>query len=270
MSISDQIKGEYDLELLLCIDGYSSSEEAGQLHPYLQHQRLNTKLIFTEGQWGLAKCLNELIKYSDTDAFVRHDDDDIMLRDRILNTSKIFRENQGPILFGSNYYTLRMVELSKSKSNRHKITLVNAPTRQNLNELFTVSPPFAHPSIAFSATNKGGFVPLYDERYTYAQDFKFYLDHLNSFEFTSAPFESIIYRVPDLDPIKRRHQLDFHDLALFEFFNKYFETKLENAKEFRCKYISSEFCDAQAINHASADQFARSVINANIKYRKFT
>jgi hypothetical protein len=111
---------------------------------------------------------------------------------------------------------------------------------------------------------------LYDERYTYAQDFKFYLDHINLLDFTSAPFESIIYRIPESDLEKRRLQLHFHDLALFEFFETYFETKLENARAFRTKYITPEFCEIGVLEHESADQFARAVVKTNIRFRKFS
>jgi hypothetical protein len=268
-SISDQKLGDFNFELLLCIDGEPKSFESYEVLAYLENLNLSKKVFFSGGKWGLAKCLNYLIRNSDTELYIRHDDDDIMLRDRLFLTTQYFRQTKGPVLFGTNYYTMYDKGLSSTSSRIYSLNLTNAPSTNQLKSLPPISPPFAHPTISFSAVNLKNELSFYDERFIYAQDFKFYLDNLHLLQFISAPFESIIYRVQQTSIEKRRLQLHLHDLALYEFYMRYFSTSFADAQAFRCNYVSSEFCSMNTISQERAADFARGVLQSGVFFNNF-
>jgi len=162
---------------------------------------------------------------------VRHDADDYMLPDRLLWTFQSLQQySVKPLIHCGNAYINNTSLLYFNKSH--------IPSSLTLKMSLLLQSPFIHPSICFQADK----LLRYDERFTYAQDLKLFIDYfeLGSFSFDSRPY---IYYTNILPSIKKRYyQLILHDYALYTLHRLITPgTPLRISHYLRVKYITDEF-----------------------------
>jgi glycosyltransferase involved in cell wall biosynthesis len=169
---------------------------------------------------------------------VRHDDDDLMhpLRlQRLYEQSELLKR---AVVIGQAYKVV-------NKSFAHISGLI-LPSREDVvnRERLLVGPCFAHSAITL---NMAKLQRRYDEDFTYAQDYKLYVDNFYAGQFVGLESMATYYNAPDVNGVgyksKRIRQLGFHDHCMFRLWDGIVGggiVKIDMVAKFRKSFITSE------------------------------
>ena len=162
---------------------------------------------------------------------VRHDSDDYMLPHRLEHTFASIRSSPvKPLIHCGNAFINNTHTLYFPSS----LQLSDLEIKKTL--LFTS--PFIHPATCF----KSSIPNLYDSRFQYAQDLKFFIDNIfcGLYSFTSQPY--IHYTQSPSSSKKRFLQLSLHDVAINTLHKKLLHgLPFRVSHELRCMYVTDEY-----------------------------
>ena len=183
---------------------------------------------------------------------VRHDADDLMLPSRLLDTfNSLTSASTPPLIHCGN----ALVGTSSSLYFPPSLQLDDLGIKSRL----LLSSPFIHPAIAFKSTISN----LYDSKFVYAQDLKFFIDNIFSGPYSISTDPYIQYSVPQPNSDKRSMQLFLHDYAINSLHRQLipgFQTLTSH--QVRCLYVTDEFSMS---NDLDAEFLAHSY--SNLKYK---
>ena len=182
---------------------------------------------------SLPDVLNKGIVYlrDKCDYIVRHDADDYMLPSRLSDTFQaLMCSHVQPLIHSGNAYI--------ADSSRPYFPYGVSINDYEIKSRLLLSSPFIHPAITF----KSSIEFLYDTRFVYAQDLKFFIDNLFSghYSFSSTPY---IQYTPSVSSFyKRAMQLSLHDVAISSLHKKLIPGfPISSSHQLRCHFVTDEF-----------------------------
>lgn len=229
-SIDCQTYGDYSVLVLV----NNSNDNSFDICHSFCSSRPNFHLINLHQHFpSLPDVLNFGIRYLRTNCqyIVRHDADDYMLPCRLEHTfQSISSSSQPPMIHCGNAYI-------NDSSTLYFPSSLN-PSDYDIKKALLLSSPFIHPAISFKSCTPS----LYDTRFVYAQDLKFFIDNMFSglYSFTSVPY--IHYTSSSPSTSKRLKQLSLHDFAINTLHRNLlpgFQFRLSH--ELRCLYVTEEY-----------------------------
>lgn len=194
---------------------------------------------------SLPDVLNFGINYlrSECHYIVRHDADDYMLPLRLSDTYQaIIASSVPPLIHCGNAFL-------NDTSNLY-FTGIASRSDYEIKSTLLLSSPFIHPAISF----KSSIQSLYDTRFVYAQDLKFFIDNMFSGTYSFSSTAYIRYATTPPSIIKRSMQLSLHDFAIHSLHKKLIpDFKLSLSHQLRCRFVTNEFALFTPLSHSYLD-----------------
>ncbi|MDD4156759.1 MAG: glycosyltransferase family 2 protein [Candidatus Cloacimonetes bacterium] len=211
-------------------------------------------LINNKINLGLTKSLNIGIKKAKGKYIARIDGDDIALRERLKIQYDFLEKNMDIFLVGSGAYNV---------DEKGKVITINKPLTEveDIEKKLLTQNCLYHPTIMF---RNEGF--MYREKFTYTQDYDFYLNLLSNDKKISNIFEPLIkYRInPNAISWSKQSKQKYFELRANEFYHqrlKYGEDKYD-------RFDPNDILSIDVEN--SIDEFVlKSEIEAKFKLNKF-
>ena len=192
-------------------------ESSSKLLSYLS-KFPNVKILESTSATNISENLNKIISSASTSQkVVRLDADDNCHPNRI----RLLIENEALI----NKCSIVAQPARYLSSGKLTNTLQVGSHNSAINKAsLAISVPFAHPSITINTEKVN--IPLYDVSYEYAQDYKLYVDNIESGPYISIPWPGIYYSIPSTNSDsylkKRKKQLSNHDKIMTLLWSKVF------------------------------------------------
>lgn len=144
------------------------------------------KILQLEQNVGLSQALNHGLQHSSAELIARIDADDLMRKDRLEKQVDFMKKNPHIALLGS------AVERIFS-NGKHRDFMYFQTTHDDIIQSIAYGSPFAHPSVIFRkiAINELG---NYNEKLSYAQDFKLWLEVLKKHQVSNLDIPLTLYR----------------------------------------------------------------------------
>tara|TARA_B110000261_G_C13055909_1_gene346140 strand:+ start:288 stop:1091 length:804 start_codon:yes stop_codon:yes gene_type:complete len=199
-----------NLEFLIINDGSTD----GSLKIILKYSKLDSRIIvINQGNLGLTRSLNIGIRQSSGDYIARQDADDISALNRLEKQLDAIQKYELDIV------TTRAFKNNKIVPNRIILSFNNSSILKTGNI-------FIHGS--FFIDRKVFDMQMYDEKFQYAQDFKFILDALFNNLKIGVMIESLYYLnniYTSISNTKKIEQNEYSSVAISNFFgsNIYFK-----------------------------------------------
>lgn len=228
----------YDFEVLIGAQTVIKWNDISSFY-YKLLQDSRVRIVDTSTAMNISANLNILLTKSNGCFAVRHDDDDFMHPLRLWSLHKNLEMLDSALIVGQSYKTYSNSGL-KTISARIDPCLRDHENREKL----LSGPCFAHPAITL---NMKKIKFLYDESFTYAQDYKLYIDNFDVGDFLGLPTMATYYNLPDKSlkyyKNKRIQQLGFHDACMTKLWALLLESEqfeIHAASGFRKCFITHE------------------------------
>ena len=220
-----------DFDVLVLVN--NSEDESFEICSSFCSTRSNFHLInLYKSQPSLPDVLNFGISYlrGNCKYIVRHDSDDFMLNTRLENTYRsICSSHSEPLIHCGNAYI--------NRQNSLYFPELRSISDYQIKQVLLLESPFIHPAIAF----KSSIPYLYDRRFIYAQDLKFFIDNMFMGPYSFSPTPYIYYTIIPPSTHKRLFQLTLHDLAINTLHQKLIHGfNFRVSHQLRCKFITDE------------------------------
>lgn len=226
----------------------------------------------------LPKTLNLCLEKCQSKWVVRHDDDDLMHPRRLYEIDELVKMRQNcPTIIGQQ---IRYFSWDEKMGARY-IAAEWCKQKQSDFELkqdLLLMPCFYHPAITL---NLEKLRYHYDEKYTYAQDYKLYIDNLEYSQYLGSRTKGTYYRIPNknisktkrkeiLPDTKRQMQLQFHEKIIIEMWGKIGITvSNEEARMLRINLVTNEDPGATQIIKCNYDNAIDYLNNARRQFKTY-
>jgi glycosyltransferase involved in cell wall biosynthesis len=207
-----------DFEFVIINDNPSRTENSTLLEEYRKKDD-RIVILTNEQNIGLTESLNRGIKIAKGKYIARMDADDISLPMRFEKQIKVMENNPNIIVCGSKIKVFGNI----------KIHPVTAPEKsQNIKNLLIKKSCIVHP---VSMIRKEILIAnhiLYDENYTYAQDYKLWIDLCDAGDFYNIQEILLLYRYVKVRVTHQKKELQYNYSVLIR--RKYVEKILKQKK----------------------------------------
>lgn len=180
-SIRDQ--NYRDIELIIVIDS-----DDYDLYLFIKNKcknllQINTIVLFNNKNCGLAYSLNRGIKISKGEFIARIDSDDCCLKNRTEIQVKFLNENKNIFVLGGNAIV---------DANNKKI-IKSSRGHDRIKRILKYKNPIIHPTVMIRRVLFNHF--KYDENYKYCQDYKLWVDIIETFSIENVDIPLIYYNI---------------------------------------------------------------------------
>lgn len=199
----------------LIIDDASSDRSLSIIKQFAGKDK-RIKIIINQKRLGLTKSLNIGLRKAQGEYIARMDGDDIALPDRLEKQIRFLDSRPQTALIGS------WAILIDKKGRKLKVKKTPASFRE-ISRLILKENPFIHPTIMFRKKILED-IGLYNENYSYAQDYELILRILKKYKGENIPLPLLLYRVGGLNSIsvkKIKQQEKFALKARFNALSKF-------------------------------------------------
>jgi len=226
-----------DFELMIGVQDFEAWDfDSSSFKHLLEDSRV--RIVDATSAKNLPANLNILLDSISSPYAVRHDDDDLMHPLRLHHLYEQSELLEKAVVIGQAYKTIGNPFVG--------ISGIVLPSKDDIlnREHLLLGPCFAHPAVTL---NMSKLQLRYDEDFTYAQDYKLYVDNFSAGLFVGLQSLATYYKVPNRNETsyhsKRIQQLAFHDRCMFElWFFLLGEDSLSPilVSEFRKSFLTSE------------------------------
>jgi len=248
-SVSSVLASKYeDFTIIIGLQNDPMTNNEQEYYEYLQKDK-KIKVVDCKKSYSLPKTLNISLEQCSHKWTVRHDDDDLMHPTRLKNLNELIKmRREEPTIIGQQ---MRYFKLDPKTRRRYISTKW---CKQKLNDFelkqeLLVMPCFYHPAITLNL-EKLKF--HYNENYTYAQDYKLYIDNMKGSVYVGSATKGTYYRIKkdtevkrqntlDKQNTKRQMQLQFHEKIMMEMWSKIgIDLSAKDARMLRYNLVTKE------------------------------